>query len=280
VADSMADYFCKNYSSSMKKLLWLAFIASLAACNNNDSNSSGNNNSTPPDAPKAISYSITTSFPHDTSSFTQGLMIYKGQLYEGTGWEGKSKLMQVDLTTGKIIRERKMDSSYFGEGITILNDTVYQLTWQDHVVLMYSLKDFKLLKQFPLSTEGWGITTDGRELIVSDGTSNLNFYEPGTFKQIRTVSITESGALVNNVNELEFIDGYVYANQYQTDNILKIDPVTGIVTGKIDFSNIGNEVRSKYTVDFFNGIAYDPATKKIYVTGKLWPKLYEVQFSN
>jgi glutamine cyclotransferase len=263
----------------MKKLIWIALITGWVACKNKDSNTDGNGSSIPPNAPKPISYSIVGSFPHDTSSYTQGLMIYKGELYEGTGLEGKSRLMKVDLATGKILRDRKIDTSYFGEGITILNDTVYQLTWQNHVMLMYSLKDFKLLKEFPLSTDGWGITTDGRELIVSDGTSNLNFYEPGTFKQLRSVSITESGELVSNVNELEFIDGYVYANDYQTDRILKIDPVTGIVTGSIDFSKLGNEVRAKYTVDYFNGIAYDAATKKIYVTGKLWPYVYEVQFS-
>jgi glutamine cyclotransferase len=280
VADSAGVYFCKNYSSSMKKLIWIALITGWAACKDNDSNTTETGNGPSPDAPKPISYSIAGTFPHDTSSYTQGLMIYKGELYEGTGLEKKSRLMKVDLATGKILREKKIDTSYFGEGITILNDTVYQLTWQNHVVLMYSLKDFKLLKEFPLSTDGWGITTDGRELMVSDGTSNLTFYEPGTFKQIRTVSITESGALVNNVNELEFIEGYVYANQYQSDRILKIDPVTGIVVGAIDFSKLGKEVRAKYTVDFFNGIAYDAATKKVYVTGKLWPHIYEVQFSN
>ena len=265
----------------MKKLFWVAVITAFAAaCKNNDKPTTGDdNNNDTGIAPQPMSYSIATVFPHDTSSYTQGLIIYKGDMYEGTGVVGKSKLMKVDLQTGKALQTRKLDEKYFGEGITILNDTIYQLTWQDHVVFVYSLKDFKLLKEFPLDTDGWGITTDGKELMVSDGTSNLNFYEPGTFKKIRTVSVTESGNLVNNVNELEYINGFVFANQYQSDYILKIDPVTGVVVAKADFKQLGDTVRAKYPwVDFFNGIAYDAATKKIYVTGKDWPELYEVQF--
>ncbi len=257
----------------MKKLLWMALLAGFIACKNDD-----NGNGSTPDAPRPISYSINKTFPHDTSFYTQGLVIYKGELYENTGLEGKSRLMKVDLNTGKALQSRSLDAKYFGEGITILNDTIYQLTWQNHVVFMYSLKDFKLLKEFPLNTDGWGITTDGKELVVSDGSSNLTFYEPGTFKEIRKVSVTEAGTLVNNVNELEWIDGYVYANRYTTNEILKINPVTGIVEAKIDFKQLGDTVKAKYPfADYFNGIAYDAATKKIYVTGKLWPELYEVQ---
>ncbi len=261
------------------KTLYLFFLLTvLASCKNNDEN--GNENGEKPEPPKTLSYSLNSTFPHDTSFYTQGLVIYKGELYEGTGLEGRSRLMRVDLATGKPLQQINLDQKYFGEGITIINDTLYQLTWQNKVVFMYSLKDFKKLKEFPIHTDGWGITTDGKELIVSDGTSNLNFYEPGTFKLLRTVNITEAGGLVNNVNELEYIDGYVYANRYQTDHILKIDPVTGIVVAKIDFSTLTNQVKSKYPwVDYFNGIAYDSSNKKIYVTGKLWPELYEVQFS-
>lgn len=263
----------------MKKWFLIVLPVLFSACKNNDSN--GNNGSIDtPEPPKPISYAVNKTYPHDTSSYTQGLMIYKGELYEGTGLEGKSKLMKVDVTTGKILKKIDLDPKYFGEGITIVNDTIYQLTWRNKLVFMYSLKDFKKLKEFTIQTEGWGITTDGRELIVSDGTSNLTFYEQGTFKQVRTVSITEAGAFVNNVNELEYIDGFVYANRYQSDQILKIDPVTGIVVAVADFSQLGNQVRAKYPwVDYFNGIAYDAATKKIYVTGKWWPELYEIQFS-
>ena len=229
----------------------------------------------------AVSYSVMGSFPHDTSSYTQGLVVYKGELYEGTGLVNRSKLMKIDLKTGKPLQQIKLDSIYFGEGVTIINDTIYQLTWQNKVVFMYSLKDFKKLKEFPLSTDGWGITTDGRELIVSDGTSNLNFYEPGSFKQLRTVSITESGELVNNVNELEYIDGFVYGNKYLTDYIYKINPVTGIVEGKIDLSDLGNLLRAKFPfAEVLNGIAYDKESRKVYITGKFWPVLYEIKIGN
>ncbi len=262
----------------MRKALLIALPILLIACNGPDEPKDGPEKPSPT---KSMSYSIISTYPHDTSSYTQGLMIYKGELFEGTGLETRSRLMKVDLKSGKALQAVKLDDKYFGEGITIMNDTLYQLTWRNNVVFMYSLKDFKKLKEFPIQTEGWGITNNGTELIVSDGTSNLNFYEPGTFKQIRKVSITDAGELVNHVNELEFIDGYVYANKYQTDYILKIDPTTGIVIAKADFTELGNQVRSKYPwVDFFNGIAYDAATKKIYVTGKLWPELYEIQFSN
>ncbi|HEX7845664.1 MAG TPA: glutaminyl-peptide cyclotransferase [Chitinophagaceae bacterium] len=265
----------------MKKLLFAALPLLLIACKNNDSKGNGEDNGEKTEAPKSFSYSVLNTYPHDTSSYTQGLIVYKGEMYEGTGLETRSKLMKVDLKTGKSLQSIKLDDKYFGEGITILHDTLYQLTWQNKVVFMYSLKDFKKLGEFPLGTDGWGITNDGKELIVSDGTSNLNFYEPSTFKYIRTVNITESGGLANNVNELEYIDGYVYANKYQTNYILKIDPQTGIVVAKADLSKLSDTIKAKYPfTDVLNGIAYDATTKKIYITGKLWPELYEVQFSN
>ena len=262
----------------MKKVLFIALPVLLAACKNDDKNAG---TTTHPEGPKSMSYSILETFPHDTSSYTQGLIVYKGELYEGTGLEGKSRLMKVDLKSGKAKQSIKLDSIYFGEGITVINDTLYQLTWRNKVVFMYSLKDFKKLKEFPIATDGWGLTNNGTELIVSDGTSNLNYYEPGSFKFLRSVNITEAGELIDRVNELEYINGYIYANRYQTFEILKIDPVTGVVIAKADLSDVGSQVKSKYPwVDYFNGIAYDPVTKKIYVTGKLWPELYEIQLSN
>ena len=251
----------------------------LIVCKNNDSN--GNGNGEKPDAPKFLSYSIINTFPHDTSSYTQGLVVYKGELYEGTGLEGKSKLMKIDMKTGNATQSLSLDSKYFGEGITILNDTVYQLTWQNKVVFVYSLKDFKKIKEFSIDTEGWGLTTDGKELIVSDGTSNLYFYNPADFSLIRKVSVTEAGSLAFNLNELEYIDGFVYANQWQFPYILKIDPVTGLIVAKSDLNDVWNRVKAKDPhAEVPNGIAYDTATRKIYVTGKLWPELYEIQFSN
>lgn len=236
----------------------------------------------PPDAPKIISYSILTTYPHDTSSFTQGLIIYNGELYESTGGESNNanQVMRVDLKTGKVQKLASIDKKYFGEGITILHDTVYQLTWKNKIVFVYTLKDFKKIKEFPINTEGWGMTTNGKELIVSDGSSNLYYYDPSSFQLLRTQEVTESGSLSHNLNELEYIDGFIYANQWQYPYILKIDPSSGKIIAKADLNEVWNMVKAKDPqADVPNGIAYDAATKKIYVTGKLWPDLYEIQFS-
>ncbi len=230
-------------------------------------------------APANLSLSIQQTYPHDTGSFTQGLIIYKGKMYESTGENGHSRLMEIDLKTGRANREVKLDDKYFGEGITILNDTVYQLTWQNKVVLVYTLKDFKKIKEFPINTEGWGITNDGKSLIVSDGTSNLYYYDPATFRLLRTQGVTDAGGLAYNINELEYIDGYVYANQWQLGYIYKIDPATGQVLAKADLNEIWNRIKARDArADVPNGIAYDSEQKKIYITGKLWPELYEIQF--
>ena len=236
-----------------------------------------------PDGPKMISYSILTTYPHDTSSFTQGLQIYNGELYESTGDQGgtnANKIMKVDLKTGKILQSTSIErKKYFGEGITILHDTIYQLTWKEKTVFVYTLKDFKKVKEFSINTEGWGMTTDGKELIASDGGSNLYFYDPSTFRLLRTQEVTEAGSLAHNLNELEYIDGFVYANQWEYPYILKIDPLSGKIVAKADLNDVWNRVKARDAqADVPNGIAYDSATKKIYVTGKLWPELYEIQF--
>jgi len=226
-----------------------------------------------------MSDSIIATYPHDTSSYTQGLLFYKGELYEGTGLPGKSKLMKVDLKTGKALQKIDLDPQYFGEGISIINDTVYQLTWQDKLVFVYSLKDFKKIKEFPLNTEGWGLTTDGKQLIASDGSSSLYYYDPATFKLLKTQDVTEGGSLSYNLNELEYIDGFIYANQYQAPYIFKIDPATGQIVAKADLTSMWDRIRAiDPAADVPNGIAYDETTKKIYITGKLWPELYEIQF--
>jgi glutamine cyclotransferase len=218
-------------------------------------------------------------YPHDTSIYTQGLEFYKGQLLQSGGQYGFSKLAHTDLTTGKILKEVKLDSGQFGEGLTVLNDTIYQLTWQEHKVNVYSAKDFKKVKEFPLNTEGWGLTNNGKNLIVTDGSSNLYFYEPSTFRLLRTQGVTDNGNPAVNLNELEYINGYVYANQYQYPYIVKIDPNSGQVVGRFDFTELVTRVRGQDPhAQEFNGISFNPETRKVYVTGKYWPQLFEVKF--
>jgi glutamine cyclotransferase len=264
---------------SITAFVIIALTASFIACNGN-SDKPTDPPVNRPDAPKFLTYSIGPTYNHDTSFFTQGLVIYKGQLYEGTGLEGKSKLMEVDMKTGKATRSISLDNEYFGEGITILNDTVYQLTWKNKVVFAYRLSDFKKIGEFKINTEGWGITTDGKQLIVSDGSSTLYFYQPSTFRLLKSQAITEAGSLAYNLNELEYSDGYIYANQWQAPYILKIDPATGAIAAKIDLKNVWDNVKAKDPqAEVPNGIAYDDATKKMYITGKWWPQLYEIELS-
>jgi glutamine cyclotransferase len=260
--------------------LTLVLIAALIVYIVSKKSPAGPGITNPVEVPSVMGYSIVNTYPHDTTAFTEGLLFYKGELYEGTGEKGESKLMKVDLKTGKALRTMNLDKDYFGEGILIINDTVYQLTYQEHKVFMYSLGDFKKLKEFPLATEGWGMTTNGKEIIVSDGSSNLFYYQPGTFSLLRKQEITEAGSLRNNINELEYIDGYVYANQYLSNYILKIDPNSGKVVAKADLTDIDKKIKAAYPkADVLNGIAYDAATGKTYVTGKNWPELYEIKFN-
>ncbi|OLY92350.1 Glutamine cyclotransferase [Cnuella takakiae] len=268
-------------------LLGALALTIFTACNSNsDSNADSSNTAVPSSSVQNLSYSIAAAYPHDTASFTQGLDFYNGHLYEGTGNLGKSKLMQVDLKSGQPVSAQNLAADLFGEGVTVLNDTVYQLTWQNKVVLAYTAKDMKKVKEFPINTEGWGIANDGKNLIVSDGSSNLYYYEPSTFRLLRTQGVTMDQMPINFLNELEFINGFIYANRWQTPYILKIDPNSGIVEAQLDFSELVSRVQAKIpnhdtgTEATLNGIAYDDSTKKIYITGKLWPELYEVQFQH
>jgi len=224
---------------------------------------------------------IIETLPHDTSFYTQGLAFYKGDLYEGTGdpgYNGKSRLMKIDLKTGHALKTISLTNKYFGEGITILRDTIYQLTWQQNVVFVYTLKDFQKVNQYKIDTEGWGITNDGQKLIVSTGNGILYYYDPSTFRPLSKSSIMEGNSETFNLNELEYIDGFIYANQYQYPYILKIDPAAGRVVAKYDVTDLWKRAQTiKPDADYPNGIAYNEITKKIYVTGKLWPEIYQIQ---
>lgn len=240
----------------------------------------GNNGSAIP-AARALTYSVLNTYPHDTSFYTQGLEFYKGRLLEGTGsgsYAG-SFLMEIDLKTGKAVRRHTLDKEYFGEGITVFNDTVYQLTYQSRKVFAYTVADFKKVAEFPLQTEGWGLTNNGTELIASDGSNKLYYYQPGTFRLLRTQTISEAGAPAYNLNELEYVNGFIYVNQYQTPYIFKIDPGSGTIVAKADLSDLWSRTRNlKPDADVPNGIAYDSSRQTFFVTGKLWPEMYEVKF--
>lgn len=263
----------------MKKFIVFLSLISLAACKNKDNNDNGGGTQQP-DEPKNMSYSIVASYPHDTSSYTEGLLIYDGALYESTGNYTKSKLLKLDIKTGKPLMQVKLDDKYFGEGIAIIKDTIYQLTYRENTVFVYTLKDFHKVREMHFDLkEGWGMTTDGTYLIASDGTSNIYYFEPSTFKLVKKIAVTDAGVLDYNINELEYIDGYIYSNQWQLPYLLKIDPSDGKVVAKADLTDLWNRVKTADPkADVPNGIAYDAATKKIYITGKFWPNLYEIQF--
>ena len=269
-------YFCHMKLSVVGTLLTTGIL--YMSCNGN--NDTPAENTATQSNVSSMSYTVAGVYPHDTSHFTQGLAFYGGQLLEGTGNYGESKLVQLDLKSGKSTKEVLLAKEFFGEGITILNDTVFQLTWKENIVFVYDAKDFKKIKEFSINTQGWGITHNGKELIVSDGSANLYYYDPSTFRLLRTQGVTEDGSPAVNLNELEYINGYVYANQWQYNYILKIDPSSGQVIGKMDLSDLQKRAKVKNpAADVLNGIAYNAENKKIYVTGKNWPEIYEIQFT-
>lgn len=264
----------------MKLFSWFALILSgfvaIRCTNNTDSEET-----TPVPQTPSISYTVVATHAHDTSFFTEGLEFYKGYLLESTGLEGKSKLVQYNAESGKIEKEVRLDAKYFGEGITVLRDTIYQLTYREGVVHVYDAKTFKKIRELPYTNgEGWGLTNDSTYLIGTNNGNGLFYYEPGTFKLVKKISVTENDVPAVNINELEFVKGFIYANQWQYPYILKIDPATGDVVAKMDLTSlIQQEKATNPTAEVLNGIAYNPQSNKFYVTGKNWSKIYQLQFS-
>lgn len=232
-------------------------------------------------APTLLNYSIVKVYPHDTSSYTQGLIWYNNTLYEGTGLYGESRLMKVDIESGKNNQKTALAKEYFGEGITIFNNKIYQLTWQEHKVFVYDLATFKKIKEFDWSMEGWGITHNDKQLIVSTGTSNIYFVNPETFAIEKTLGVYDNNGYLDSINELEFVNGSIYANVYGRDWIARINPETGLVNGRMDFPGLlqrTNQPISENT-DVLNGIAFNASTNSFYITGKKWPALYEIKLN-
>jgi glutamine cyclotransferase len=223
---------------------------------------------------------VVRAYPHDPGAFTEGLFYLNGFLYESTGLEGKSSLRKVELATGKVLERRPLNSKYFGEGIVAWKGKLVQLTWQSQIGFTYDLATFKPRTSFNYQGEGWALTQDGERLIMSDGTPQLRFLDPASLKQTGRVAVTLDGRPIDNLNELEWVKGEVLANVWQTNYIVRIDPKTGKITGVIDLTPLANAEAAKgRPIDVLNGIAYDAAHDRLFVTGKLWPDLYEIKLT-
>ncbi len=223
-----------------------------------------------------LQHRVVRSHPHDPAAFTQGLQLVDGELYEGTGLHGQSSLRRVDLRSGRVLQQIALEPRYFGEGIAVIGDRVVQLTWQGGTGFVYDRRSFERQQTFTYTGEGWGLTYDGQRLIMSDGTDALRFWQPETFDEIGRVRVRADGTPVSRLNELEYVDGMVYANVWPTDRVARIDPATGEVTGWLDFTGLLTPTERSRGVDVLNGIAHDPATGHLLVTGKLWPWVFEV----
>ncbi len=223
------------------------------------------------------SYEVIRSYPHDRRAFTQGLQFHDGQLYESTGQHGASSLRRVELKTGRVLQRVNLPDRYFGEGIAIVTNRIHMLTWRAGVGFIFDLDTLRRVGQFTYAGEGWGLAYDGEHLIMSDGSHRLRFLSPDTFDVMRVVDVTADGAPVERLNELAWIEGEIWANVWKTDRIARIDPESGRVRAWIDLTGI---LRPEYVtgpVDVLNGIAYDEETGRIFVTGKLWPRLFEIR---
>lgn len=221
---------------------------------------------------------VINEFPHDRNAFTQGLVFADGRLYEGTGQRGESALRLLDLESGELLKRKNLDSRYFGEGITILGDKIYQLTWQSHVGFVYDRDSFTQVASFYLPGEGWGITHDGEHLIVSDGSSYLRFLDVETLTEVKRIQVSDEFGAVRYINELEFINGEVWGNIWYQDYLVRIDPQSGKVNSRIDLSGLHNDRRTRDEV--LNGIAWDADNERLFVTGKLWPRIYEIEVAD
>ncbi len=230
--------------------------------------------------PANYSYLIRNKYPHDINAYTQGLEFADGILYEGTGLNGKSDIRITDWRTGAVLKKTPIAEQYFGEGITIIGDYLYQLTYQSNVGFVYDRKTGQKIKEFSYATEGWGLTHDAEHLIMSNGTNKLFFLDKETFERVKEIEVYDNVGPVTMINELEMIEGEIWANIYLSQEIIKIDPATGKVTGIINCSGIFDPNSVNHKTDVLNGIAYDAETKKIYLTGKLWPNLFEVEILN
>ena len=273
-----------------KAVFSFIIVLMLASCNNEEIKTDSSSSETSLAAPQSISYIVVDAYPHDTAAFTQGLEWYDDVLIESTGLYGKSSLRQVVPTNGKSKKQINNEKDIFAEGITVWRDTVYQLSWENHLIFLYDVKNLNLLGTKNWNYQGWGITNDGNALIISDGSDKLYFVEPNSMQVKNILSVKDHMGPVNNLNELEMIEGYIYANRWQYDYILKIDPKNGNVVATIDLTDVlrknsksdlsylsKNNSTAQINGAVLNGIAYNADKKTIFITGKLWPEIFEIK---
>ena len=262
----------------MTKIVWIGLLAmTLAACSGRTKTLRTETPAATPAAPRTYTYRVIESYPHSTDSYTQGLLFADGVMWEGTGEYGPSRLQRIDLETGRTDVVATLPRSEFGEGIALLDGKIYQLTWENNKAYVYDAATGRQLRTFAYAGEGWGLTTDGERLYMSDGSEYLRILDPETFRVQRSVPVTFRGSPVQLLNELEWIDGKIWANVYVTDQIVIIDPASGIVEGVIDLRGLLPDEEIAPDTDVLNGIAYDAASERIFVTGKRWSKLFEIE---
>ena len=261
----------------IRLLIALEFTFSLTGCRKSSDSGEA---SIPPSLSETVShytYEVINAWPHDSHAFTQGLLFHEGSLLESTGVKGESSLREVDLQTGRVKKRVRLPDRYFAEGLTVIDAKAYQLTWRNRKGFIYNADTFQRLGEFAYEGEGWGLTTDGNLLILSDGTNRIRFLNPVTFDVVRTIEVQNGGKAVDRLNELEFIHGEIFANIWQTDRIVRIDPANGSVRGMIDLGGLLALWHRRPNTDVLNGIAYDRKSDRLFVTGKNWPKLFEVR---
>lgn len=260
--------------------LTLVLLLSLASlqCNGGTTNTNAPRNDPPQNAAvQEFGYQVVNIWPHDPGAFTQGLVFLDGKMIESTGQVGRSSLRNVEIQTGRILKKLDVPPPYFAEGIALLNNKIYQLTWEQQLGFIYDAQSFEKLGEFKYDGEGWGLTTDGRSLILSDGSNRIRFLDPDSFQVTKTIAVMDAKVPVRYVNELEFVNGEIYANVWHDDRIAVINPQTGRVTAWIDLAGLLQPGDVQDPEGVLNGIAYDQSTDRLFVTGKLWPRLFEIK---
>lgn len=285
INSSMPGFCLRSVADRLQACaLILALATTGISCGDDDPHPNGADSTRSGTGPPAVrvpvyGFRVVNSWPHDTGAFTQGLLFHNGSLYESTGLTGRSTLRRVNLETGDLVQRLDLAPDVFAEGLALYDGKLYQLTWRAHKGFVYDLATFRLEKEFAYYNEGWGLTSDSASLYMSDGTNVLRVLDPGNFTVRRTIPVFDGETTVPELNELEWIKGEIWANIWRTDRIVRIDPLTGTVLGYVDLAGLLEPGDTRPGIDVLNGIAWDPKTDRIWVTGKLWPRLFEIRLT-